>query len=231
MLVGNAALLRESGVALEAAVEDGGRAPVHVALDGRFAGVTCIADTLRPGAKQALAELKAIGVKRIVMLTGDNAATAQAIATELGIDAVRADLTPEDKVAAISELRGQGHRVAMVGDGINDAPALAKTDVGIAMGGAGTQAALEAADIALMTDELGKIAAARAIARPRLPHRSGEPVRRRRRGARAGHHRSLDGLERPDPGGDHSSGAGHSRVRQLGQIAEGEDQGRVGAAC
>ena len=165
VLVGNAALLRESGVALEAAVEDGGRTPVHVAVDGQFAGVVFIADTLRPGAKQALAELKASGVKRIVMLTGDNAATAQTIATELGIDEVRADLMPEDKVLAIAALQRQGHRVAMVGDGINDAPALAKADVGIAMGGGGTQAALEAADIALMTDDLGKIAGARAIAR------------------------------------------------------------------
>ena len=165
VLVGNAALLREGGVALEAAIEDGGRTPVHVAVDGRFAGVIFIADKLRPGAREALAELKASGVKRIVMLTGDNAATAQVIAAELGIDEVRADLMPEDKVAAIAELQAQGHRVAMVGDGINDAPALAKADVGIAMGGGGTQAALEAADIALMTDDLGKIAAARAIAR------------------------------------------------------------------
>lgn len=165
VLVGNAALLRESGVALEAAVEDGGRTPVHIAVDGQFAGVIFIADTLRPGARESLAELKASGVKRIVMLTGDNAATAKVIAAELGIDEVRAELMPEDKVSAIAELQGQGHRVAMVGDGINDAPALAKADVGIAMGGGGTQAALEAADIALMTDDLGKIAAARAIAR------------------------------------------------------------------
>jgi heavy metal translocating P-type ATPase len=164
VLVGNAALLRESGVALIAAVEDGGRTPVHVAVDGQFAGVVFIADTLRPGAKQALAELKATGVKRIVMLTGDNAATAQAIAADLGIDEVRADLMPEDKVSAIAELQAQGHRVAMVGDGINDAPALAKADVGIAMGGGGTQAALEAADIALIPDDLGKIVAARASA-------------------------------------------------------------------
>ena len=165
VLVGNAALLCESGVALDAAVEDGGRTPVHVAVDGQLAGVIFIADTLRPGAREALAELKSSGVKRIVMLTGDNAATAKVIAAELGIDEVRADLMPEDKVAAIAELQAQGHRVAMVGDGINDAPALAKADVGIAMGGGGTQAALEAADIALMTDDLAKIAAARAIAR------------------------------------------------------------------
>jgi heavy metal translocating P-type ATPase len=165
VLVGNASLLREAGVALEAAAEDGGRTPVHVAVDGRFAGVIFIADTLRPGAKEALAELKSSGVKRIVMLTGDNAATAHAISAELGIDEVRADLMPEDKVKAIAELQAQGHRVAMIGDGINDAPALARADVGIAMGGGGTQAALEAADIALMTDDLSKIAAARAIAR------------------------------------------------------------------
>ena len=120
---------------------------------------------LRPGARQALAELKASGVKRIVMLTGDNASTERAIASELGIDEVHADLMPEGKVSAIAQLQAQGHRVAMVGDGINDAPALAKANVGIAMGGGGTQTALEAADIALITDDLGKIAAARAIAR------------------------------------------------------------------
>lgn len=165
VLVGNVALLRESGVTLDAATEGGGRTPVHVAIDGQFAGVIFIADTLRSGAKEALAELKVNGIKRVVMLTGDNAATAQAVATELGIDEVRANLMPEDKVNAIADLQRQGHRVAMVGDGINDAPALAKADVGIAMGGGGTQAALEAADIALMTDDLAKIAAARAIAR------------------------------------------------------------------
>ena len=165
VLVGNAALLREAGVALDTTVEDRGRTPVHVAVGGEFVGVVFIADAMRPGARQALAELKASGVKRIVMLTGDNASTARAIAAELGIDEVHADLMPEDKVSAIAQLQAQGHRVAMVGDGINDAPALAKADVGIAMGGGGTQAALEAADIALMTDDLGKIAAARAIAR------------------------------------------------------------------
>jgi len=165
VLVGNAALLRENGVPLQAQVEDGGRTPVHVAVDGEFAGVIFIADKLRPGAREALSELRATGIQRIVMLTGDNAPTAKAIADELGIDEVHADLMPEDKVTAIADLQRQGHRVAMVGDGVNDAPALAMADVGIAMGGGGTQAALEAADIALMTDDLGKIAAARAIAR------------------------------------------------------------------
>ena len=165
VLVGNPALLRENGVAVSDTVESGAETPVHVAVDGRLAGVIFIADTLRPGAREALAELKATGVKRIVMLTGDNAATARAVASALGVDDVRADLMPEDKVTAIAELQKQGFKVAMIGDGINDAPALARADVGIAMGGGGTQAALEAADIALMTDDLAKIVAARAIAR------------------------------------------------------------------
>ncbi len=165
VLVGNPALLKESGVTLPNPATSDGETPVHVAVDGRFVGIIGIADTLRPGARAALAELKASGVKRIVMLTGDNAATANAVARGLGVDEVRADLMPEGKVAAIAELQAQGHRVAMVGDGVNDAPALARADVGIAMGGGGTQAALEAADIALMTDDLTKIAGARAIAR------------------------------------------------------------------
>jgi Zn2+/Cd2+-exporting ATPase len=165
VLVGNPALLRESGVTLSAVADEGGATPVHVAIDGRFAGVIFIADALRTGAREALARLKARGVKRVVMLTGDNAATAQAVADRLGIDEVFSELLPEDKVATIAQLQEQGHCVAMIGDGINDAPALARADVGIAMGGGGTEAALEAADIALMKDDLDKIVSARAIAR------------------------------------------------------------------
>ena len=165
VLVGNAALLRESGVACLPDLVASSQTPVHIGIDGKFAGVIFIADTLRPGAKEALVQLRATGVNQIVMLTGDNAATAQAVAQELGIDDVRADLLPEAKVAAIAQLQSEGHRVAMIGDGVNDAPALARADVGIAMGARGTQAALEAADIALMTDDLAKIATARAIAR------------------------------------------------------------------
>ena len=177
VLVGNPALLSEAGVALPsstlatgptAAAEAAGigsSTPVHVAVDGRFAGIVYIADAVRPGARETLVALKATGVKRTVMLTGDNAATAHAVAQQLGIDEVHAELLPEGKVGVIAELQKQGHRVAMVGDGINDAPALARADVGIAMGGGGTQAALESADVALMTDDLAKIGAARAIAR------------------------------------------------------------------
>lgn len=165
VLVGNAALLRESGVPLVNPVEAGGQTPVHVAINGKFAGVILIADSIRPGAREALMQLKRSGVTRIAMLTGDNEATAKTIASQLGVDEVHANLMPEDKVKVIEDLKKQGHRVAMIGDGINDAPALARADVGIAMGGGGTQAALEAADIVLMTDDLYKIVSARAIAR------------------------------------------------------------------
>jgi len=168
VLVGNPALLTEAGVAVPTATAEAGASsstPVHVAVDGRFASIVHIADAVRTGAREALSGLKAGGVKRTVMLTGDNAATAHAVAQQLGIDEVHADLLPEGKVAVITALQAQGHRVAMVGDGINDAPALARADVGIAMGGGGTQAARDGADVALMTDEIAKIGAARAIAR------------------------------------------------------------------
>lgn len=228
VLVGNAALLSEAGVDAGAAIESGGETPVHVGIDGRLAGVIFIADTLRPGAREALAALRATGVQRIVMLTGDNATTAQAIAKDLGIDDVRAGLMPEDKVNAIAELQKQGHRVAMVGDGVNDAPALARADVGIAMGARGTQAALEAADIALMTDDLAKIASARAIARRAyLSNHSGESVRGRRRGPRPRYHRGAAGMDRADPGCAAAPGARHPGVRQLGQVAASQDRGCV----
>jgi heavy metal translocating P-type ATPase len=165
VLVGNAALLGENGVSVVEDGDDHGKTVVFVAADGRVVGSIVIADEVRPGAKEVVARLKATGVKRIVMLTGDNATTAKAIGAELRIDEVHAELMPEDKVKFIASLHASGHRVAMVGDGINDAPALAKADVGIAMGAGGTQAALEAADVALMTDDLSKIVLARAIAR------------------------------------------------------------------
>jgi len=165
VLVGNEALLKENGV--QDSRSDGEQAgtTVYVSLDGRTIGTLDIADQIRPGAKEAVARLKATGVKRVVMLTGDNERIARRVAAELGVDEVRAGLLPEDKVKAIADLQGQKHQVAMVGDGVNDAPALARAQVGIAMGARGTQAAIEAADIALMTDDLSKIVLARALAR------------------------------------------------------------------
>ena len=134
-----------------------GRTPVLVARDEWPIGIIAVADRPREAAKAAIDLLRAQGVKRIVMLTGDSEGTARAIAAELGVDEFHAELLPEDKVAAVEALRTQHGSVAMVGDGVNDAPALATADVGIAMGAAGSDAALETADIALMADELLKL--------------------------------------------------------------------------
>jgi Zn2+/Cd2+-exporting ATPase len=138
-------------------LRDGGKTAVLVALDNRIIGILGIADQLRATAPEMIRRLQAAGLKKIVMLTGDNARTAQAIAAEAGISEVYAQLLPEDKLDIIRQLQGDGYVVAMVGDGINDAPALAAADIGLAMGAAGTDVAIETADIALMTDDLLKI--------------------------------------------------------------------------
>ena len=140
-----------------AAIDAAGLTAVLVARDREPVGIIAVADRPRESARDTVDRLRAQGVARIVMLTGDSRGTANAIATELGVDDVRAELLPEDKVAAIEELRRAHGAVAMVGDGVNDAPALALADVGIAMGAAGSDAALETADVALMADELMKI--------------------------------------------------------------------------
>ncbi|MDI3340628.1 MAG: cation-translocating P-type ATPase [Sphaerobacter sp.] len=141
-----------------ARLEAAGQTPVLVAIDGRPAGVIALADAPRPNAAAALRAIKAAGVGHTIMLTGDRRAVAEGIARKLGVDAVEAELLPEEKVRAVEALLSRYGTVGMVGDGINDAPALARATVGIAMGAAGTDAALETADIALMGDDLGKIA-------------------------------------------------------------------------
>lgn len=128
-------------------------------------GYFALKDKLRPNAKEVIRNLRAAGIKKIAMLTGDNERTAQAIAKEAGIDVVFADLKPEDKVSRIKELEKTVGKVAMVGDGVNDAPALAEASVGIAMGAAGTDVALETADVALMADDLEKLVYAIKLAR------------------------------------------------------------------
>jgi Cd2+/Zn2+-exporting ATPase len=120
-------------------------------------GYIAVADTLRPGVDSVMSELGGVGIEHTVMLTGDNEATAQAIARAAGVGEFQADLLPDQKVAAIEALLDQYEAVAMVGDGVNDAPALARASVGIAMGAAGTDTALETADVALMADDLGKL--------------------------------------------------------------------------
>ncbi|MDQ2664551.1 MAG: cadmium-translocating P-type ATPase [Gemmatimonadota bacterium] len=161
---GNAAYLAENGIALASPVDDNDGTVVYIATGTRALGAIHFADSIRPGAREVIERLRATGIKRVIMLTGDNVAIARRIGAELGVDEIEGELLPDAKVAVIKRLQAGGHRVAMVGDGINDAPALATADVGIAMGVAGTQAALEAADVALMTDDLGKIVLARAIA-------------------------------------------------------------------
>ncbi len=131
---------------------------------GGWLGVIGIADTPRENARDTLNALRAVGMKRILMLTGDNQGVGDAVGRAVGVDEVRANLLPEDKVAAIRELAGQGN-VAMVGDGVNDAPALAHATVGIAMGGAGTAVALETADVALMGDDLSRLPFAIGLSR------------------------------------------------------------------
>jgi Cd2+/Zn2+-exporting ATPase len=163
VLVGNTMLLAEFGVAapeeaMAAAdrLRDQGKSAVFVADRAAVRGLVAVADTVRPSARGVIAELKALGIGRIVMLTGDNERVAAAIGTELGIDEVYADLLPEEKLRIIEELKAQGP-VTMVGDGVNDAPALATASIGVAMGGAGTDVALETADVVLMGDDLTRL--------------------------------------------------------------------------
>ncbi len=140
-----------------ATLEREGKTVVVVGTESTLLGALAIADEVRPTSKRAVERLQDLGVKRVVMLTGDNEGTARAIAEAVGVDEYRAELLPEEKVTAVEELQAEYGEVAMVGDGINDAPALATADVGIAMGAAGTDTALETADIALMGDDIGKL--------------------------------------------------------------------------
>ncbi|MFT6447463.1 MAG: Cd2+/Zn2+-exporting ATPase [Sulfitobacter pontiacus] len=138
-------------------IEGAGNTLVAVGDAAGVSGVLELRDRIRPDAKGIVARLHAQGVKKIVMLTGDNTATAKAVAAQVGIDEVRAELLPEDKVTAIEELVAEYGTVAMIGDGVNDAPAMARAHYGIAMGAVGSDAAIETADIALMTDDIGKV--------------------------------------------------------------------------
>ena len=144
---------------------------VHVAIDGNYAGYILISDVIKQNSRMAIMGLKKLGVKKTVMLTGDAKKVADAVAKELGIDEVRSELLPADKVNQVEELlakKGVKEKLAFVGDGINDAPVLARADLGIAMGGLGSDAAIEAADIVLMDDDPSKISLAMRISRKTL---------------------------------------------------------------
>ncbi len=142
-----------------------GRTPMVVACDGRVIGVVAVADRIRADAPEMVRRLHAAGVRKVVMLTGDIEPVARAVGAEVGVDEVRASLLPEDKLEAVDDLQRQGYTVAMVGDGVNDAPALATADIGVAMGAAGTGVAIETADIALIKDDLLKLPQAVSLAR------------------------------------------------------------------
>lgn len=141
---------------------------IHVAVDGSYAGHVVISDQVKDDAEMAVRDLKRLGVERTIMLTGDREAVAANVAGRLGIDEYHSELLPADKVEHVERLlrtKGDGQTLAFVGDGINDAPVLARADVGIAMGALGSDAAIEAADVVLMDDKPSKIATAIAIAR------------------------------------------------------------------
>jgi len=166
--LGNAKLLQELGIAPDAAasaraeaLRGQGATVMHLAIDGALAALLAVADRIKPEAPQIMAGLRAAGL-RVVMLTGDNATAAQAVADRLGIDEVHAEVSPADKAAAVNALRGEGRKVAMAGDGVNDAPALAAADVGIAMGN-GSDVAMESAQVTLVKGELGAILRARTL--------------------------------------------------------------------
>jgi Cd2+/Zn2+-exporting ATPase len=139
------------------ALEDAGHSLVVVGNDNHVCGYISLADGLRPASREVVVQLKAVGIEHVCMLTGDNEGTAKAVAEATGVDAYHAELLPQDKVAAVENLKRDYHAVAMVGDGVNDAPAMAAASLGIAMGAAGSDAAIETADIALMSDDLTKL--------------------------------------------------------------------------
>ena len=167
LLVGNYKLMVQEGIICKEAIEGG--TLVYVALNKKYYGYIVIADELKEDAKESIQKMKNAGVKQIIMLTGDNEKAASEVAKQLELTEYHAQLLPGDKVRIFEEIMEKsGGKVAFVGDGINDAPVLARADVGIAMGGLGSDAAIEAADIVIMNDEPSKIAKMVAIARKTL---------------------------------------------------------------
>jgi Cd2+/Zn2+-exporting ATPase len=163
VIIGDRMLALES-VPLDSLVEArmrelvaGGATVIPVAVDRTVAGLLAVADTVRPESKRAVEQLKRLGVKETVLISGDQAAVAGKVGQALGVDRVHSQVLPQDKLALIRELQAQGLRVAFVGDGVNDAPALAAADVGIAMGAIGTAVAMETADVVLLTDEIERV--------------------------------------------------------------------------
>ncbi|WP_370221360.1 HAD-IC family P-type ATPase, partial [Cytobacillus sp.] len=162
LLIGTRRLMDKYGVNVQSAklemetLEENGKTAMLVAVDGKYAGIVAVADTIKETSRDAINRLRKLGIE-VIMITGDNKRTAEAIAEEVGIDSVIAEVLPEGKAEEVKKLQKQGKKVAMVGDGINDAPALAVADIGMAIG-TGTDVAMEAADITLMRGDLNSIA-------------------------------------------------------------------------
>lgn len=161
VIAGNRKLMKVENISISAEVEQyavnrekRGNTAVFIAIDGQISGVISIADQIREDAKKAIVQMREKGIKRMVMLTGDNAHTAEAVSKELGLDEYYAELLPENKVEYVKKLKDSGYVVAMAGDGINDAPAIATADIGLAMGEGGTDLSMETADVVLMADKL-----------------------------------------------------------------------------
>ncbi|WP_196598536.1 heavy metal translocating P-type ATPase [Pectinatus frisingensis] len=161
LIVGKEDILEDKGIMLDETIKEQmtiqrekGRTTMLVARDSEVVGLIAIADKVRSGVKDVILLLKKIGIKNIIMLTGDNVMTAQSIAEEIGVDDFKANMLPEQKQQVVEEMQKQGKKVAMIGDGINDAPALAMANIGMAMGATGTDVAIEAADVSLMKDDL-----------------------------------------------------------------------------
>ncbi|NLM40542.1 MAG: copper-translocating P-type ATPase [Firmicutes bacterium] len=168
VLLGNKKLMDERNVEITLEQEshrlaEEGKTPMYAAIDGKLAGIIAVADVIKPSSSKAIAALHRMGIE-VAMITGDNQRTAQAIARQVGVDRVLAEVLPEDKAREVQKLQAEGKRVAMVGDGINDAPALAQADVGIAIG-SGTDVAIESADIVLMRSDLMDVPAAVELSR------------------------------------------------------------------
>ena len=165
VLLGNKAFMIENKIEVSETNTNTIDTAIYLSVENKLTGVLYVSDAIREGAKEMITGLRNSGIKNIIMLTGDNPETAKHISEQIGITDYRADLLPEDKINIIKELQKDGSKIAMVGDGINDAPALVQANIGIAMGAAGTEAAMEAADIVWMQDKLEKIALARAISK------------------------------------------------------------------
>ena len=172
LAVGNRKLMKSEGISIPKTAaayqlgrEKAGNTAIFAAVDGTIAGIFSIADQIREDAADSLAEMRQNGIKKIVMLTGDNKYTAELVAEQLGIDEVHAELLPEEKVTHVKRLKVSGHVVAMAGDGINDAPAIATADIGLAMGEGGTDISMETADVVLMADKLSQFSHAYSLSK------------------------------------------------------------------